>query len=591
MPRRLSDDTIFILHWLWHLPWACAADIARITGLNENAVSNALSRRRKAGWLEVARIGRTRDAVDRYVFSTDGIKAMHDLYEWTIYWWHSANGVRSLARRLEVVELAYLYLPQFWQSNLMTKRLCYVYREWPDVAWRTGEPITRVELQEADWRQGEIVAFYWMEKKPFDAIVSYSLGPEFDELLHLPVLWRGNFQRPSEIESVWHEMEDAFIEDKRWRRLYGVSPKYRPGMIVFTPDRVSGAMAQRHWMESLTRDRAPFVAIIDAQGQVVRAMSPPAARWEAFDPPRHDLSLKEVDDVSRVVRSLTSGAYAAVNGVRAWRIFRAVDGSPGVKFEQVAESVGVDTSVAGRLLRDMVEENVLAIRGRGNGYYLAVSGRSLLADSQRVTRARTNRRWGVYAEKDGTYLRLQTPHNRGQADAILFLRRHGFTAFPAMGVVIEYWWNGRRIRVTPDAFVVLPPGVLVAIEFERSATSDREVREKARKYLNLQQFGYPIPVLFITETVEAAEKLAGLRCPYLLAATLEAVREGPHGCAVIQDGVDEGEEGCWWFWYNDREAPTPDAPIDLCSHLYINTAENAVWRLPVDRPFQRAKPD
>lgn len=35
MPRRLSDGTIYILQWLWYLPWASAADIARITGLNQ----------------------------------------------------------------------------------------------------------------------------------------------------------------------------------------------------------------------------------------------------------------------------------------------------------------------------------------------------------------------------------------------------------------------------------------------------------------------------------------------------------------------------------------------------------------------------
>ena len=289
-----------------------------------------------------------------------------------------------------------------------------------------------------------------------------------------------------------------------------------------------------------------------------------------------------------------SGAYAAVNGVHSWMTLRAVDGSPGVNLERVAESVRVHSGVAGRLLRPMVEEKVLAVQGRGNGYYLDVSGRSLLADSQRVTRARTNRRWGVYAEKDGKYLRLQTRHNQGQADVIRFLRRHGFNAYPTMGVVIEYWRNGRRIRVTPDAFVVLPPGVLVAVEYERSATSEKEVREKAGKYLSLQQIGYPIPVLFITETVEAAEKLAGLRCPYLLATTLEAVREGPHGRVVIQDGVGVVggvEEGCWWYWDENMDAPTPYVPIDLWSHVYIEDAPNAVWRLPLDQPFQRANLD
>ena len=219
MPRRLSDDTIYILWWLWYLPWACAADIARITGLNENAVSNVLSRRRKIGWLEVAPIGRTQSAVDRYVFAAAGIQAMHEIYGWTIWWWHSANAVRSLARRLEVVEMAYLYLPQLWQSNLVTNPSCWVYRERQDTNSRTGEPITRVELQEADWSRGEMAAFHWMEKKPFEAVVSYRDGRGNGDLLHIPVLWRGDFQKPSEIEWARHEMGDVFIEDQRWGRL------------------------------------------------------------------------------------------------------------------------------------------------------------------------------------------------------------------------------------------------------------------------------------------------------------------------------------------------------------------------------------
>ena len=591
MPRKLSDDTVCILSWLWYLPWACAADIARITGLNENTVSNVLSRRRKSGWLEVARIGRTQSAVNRYAFSTKGIKAVHELRGWPIFWWHSANAVRALARRLEVVEMAYLYLPQLWQSNLVTHPSCWVYRERPDTYWRTGEPITRVELEEADWSRGTMAAFHWMEKKPFDAIVSYSDGRGNGSLLHLPVLWRGNFQRPSDIESVRREMKDIFREDDRWGRLpqsQALSQQYCPGMIVFAPDRVSAAMAQRHWLESLSGNNATIAAIIDAQGQVVCAMRPPTDWWETFYLPRHGLSLEEINDVSRVVRTLMSGAYGAVNGLRSWRIFRAVDGSPGVTLGQIAEAVGMDTSVAGRLLRAMVEADVLAVRGRGNGHYLDVSGRGLLADSQRTTRALTNRRWGVYAEKRGEYLRLQTHHNQRQADAILFLRRHGFSAYPTMGVVIEYWRNGLRIRVTPDAFVVLAPGVLAAVEFERSATSDTEVREKAGKYLGLQQIGYPIPVLFITETTEAAEKLAGLQYRYLLATTLDAVREGPHGYSVIEDGVGEGEEGCWWYWYRNEETPARDAPIDLWSHLYVDDAEHLVWRLPLDQPFRRA---
>ena len=155
--------------------------------------------------------------------------------------------------------------------------------------------------------------------------------------------------------------------------------------------------------------------------------------------------------------------------------------------------------------------------------------------------------------------------------------------------MIDHWHQGRRIRAVPDAFVVLPPGVLVALEFERSAATPRALEEKAGNYDRLAGISRPMPVLFIMETVEAARNLAELRYRYVLATTLDAVREGPHGRAVIQDGVMSGEPGCWWYWYSNREGPTDDAPIDLWSHGYVQTEENLEWRLPLDRPFRRAK--
>ena len=44
MPRELAADTEYVYWWLWHLPWASAADIVRVTGLKASAVSNALKR-------------------------------------------------------------------------------------------------------------------------------------------------------------------------------------------------------------------------------------------------------------------------------------------------------------------------------------------------------------------------------------------------------------------------------------------------------------------------------------------------------------------------------------------------------------------
>ena len=102
MPRALSEDTNFVLWWLWYLAWASAADIARVTYLTEGAVSNILNRRRKQGWLLSARLGRVFDAVDRFVFSNTGVQEVQTKWGWQVFWWHSPASLCRLARRLEV---------------------------------------------------------------------------------------------------------------------------------------------------------------------------------------------------------------------------------------------------------------------------------------------------------------------------------------------------------------------------------------------------------------------------------------------------------------------------------------------------------
>ena len=134
--------------------------------------------------------------------------------------------------------------------------------------------------------------------------------------------------------------------------------------------------------------------------------------------------------------------------------------------------MGVDTTVASLLLKTKV------VIARAGGHYLGVSGRGLLAASQRVTPKRTIRRWGVYEQGGGEYRRAQRLHNQGQAETIRQLCRNGFAAFPNLGIVIDYWHQGRLIRVVPDGFVVLAPGVLVALEFERSARTPGTSRER-----------------------------------------------------------------------------------------------------------------
>ena len=591
MPRDLSDFTLTVLWWLWHMPWACAADVtlfmSKISpeevsladGGKGGKVNKVLERAEKRGWLHRVKLGRVRDTVFRYVFSEAGVEEMSRLLKLKPSWWHSANGVVAFARRLEVLEMAYLYLPRLWQSNLVVEPTCYVYRNVVAVG-PMGEPVTRPELRRADWRAGRLIGLLWLQEGAFEAIAIYDDGNGNGDRLLIPILWRGDFHKPADIRQLRREMGKVLVEDERWLRLptaQWYTLEYVPGMVILSPGRVPAAMAQHHWRESLTGDGATTPAIIDATGQVVRPMRPPTAWWKDISRPTFTGSL---GDIAGVVRGLSSGPYAAVNSVPAWRAFRSVDGSPGVTESQIAESVGA--AVSG-LLAAMEKEKVITIKA--GGHYLEVSGRALLAYSQRQNHKRVNGRWGIYTQKGGEYRRRQRIHNQGQSDVIIYLNGNGYPSFPAMGITIEYWHQGERVRINPDAFVVLAPGVLVAIEYERSADTPDDMKKKADKYLRLQEIGHPIPVLFVTETAEAAMYLAGLRVPYLLATSQDALKAGPHGKAPVTGGEDNGELGCWWYSYGNNPELKGDAPIDLGSTRYAERHPNGVWRVPVDQPF------
>ena len=585
MPFSFSVDTIQALKWLWFLPWTSAADIASIMDISDQSASNILNRARTRGWLLSARLGRVSDAVDRFVFSNLGTQEAQARWKWPLFWWHSPTGLRVLARRIELVEMAYRYLPTLWLSNLVSEPKCWVYEDRPGIAYRTGEPVMRAALVERDWRRAFLSRFYWMRDGPFEAVAIYDNMYSHDKF-YLPVLWRGNFQTAADIANVRREMRGALIEDERWYKLpesQALAPEHCPPMVVFCTDRVSAAVAQRYLLESRNRETRTAAAIMDAQGQVVRPMSVPTSWWQDFNLPPSGNG-RRLGNIARMVDGLTRGSYDAVNGRGEWRMFRALDGSPALSLSQISKSVGMDTPLARKTLASMVKAKVVI--SKKDSHYLDELGLRLLADSQHADIRLTNRRWAGYVKRRGEYRNLQRRHNQGQTDAVLYLRKHGFNAFPAMGVVIEYSYDRRRIRVTPDAFVILEPGVLVAVEFERSAKSPSRVKAKARNYQRLAQIGRPIPVLFITETVGAAQNFANLRYPYLLATTLESVKKGPHGRAVLEEDGIPGEPGNWFYWYNNRDAPTDDAAIDMWSQLYAQRYPVGEWRVPMDRPFR-----
>ena len=605
MPRQFAENTTRV--WRYVQPLSSAVETLThmqdngVDGVTIDDVNNALRTGIRSGHLFRVKVGRTSEKVWRHLHSRRGVNEMQEQYDMPVTWSQSANGIKSLAGKIELVEMAYNFLPRLWQSNLVRDGRCYVYREMLGLVRRNGllDGEWQIELRESDWRGGRLREIIWLENGPFEAILIYDDGRGGDARLYLPLLWRTDYQVAAQTSRLVQDMKAHLVEDERWLRLPRAQADdvgYRPGAIVFSPGRVPAVMAQRHWRESLDRNNATTIGILDAEGQVVRQMVAPTAWWSAFEPPAFNGPL---GDIEGVVEGLKTGGYAAVNGQRQWRVFRSVDRSPSVKIEHIAASAKLTPSVAAQMVEPMKATGVIKVWRAG--HFVDEPGRELLENSQGASKSEVNNRWGPYTRPNGKLRSRNRIHNEGQADGLMHLNGHGYPAFPALGTVIQYRIDGQLIRIDPDGFVVLEPGVLNAIEYEIHATGDTDLQEKIgvlprrrngvrgnrpERSAGLVRVGRPVATLYITGTDEAARRVAEIRCPYILAASLEAVKEGPHGRAEIIDGVDVGTPGCWWYWYPDEEAPRANAPIDLASHLYSRDYPDSVWQVPVNRPFR-----
>ena len=327
-------------------------------------------------------------------------------------------------------------------------------------------------------------------------------------------------------------------------------------MVLVCPDRLVGVKVGRE----LDRRAEPVeMAMVDEQGQVVRPMGKITAAADTASLPVVDTALGAPQ---RVKNGLEAGTFAVVNGTRAWRVLRWIAAFPGSDAEQVMEANGLSRRDAAQILAKMKTQKVVS--QLDGAYYLESRGRGLLAAAERVLK-----RLGAYTKRDGSYRMKVQRHNWGVAQTAIAFMRQDLPVFSGLEMVINE--QRLQIRASPDAYTILPPGVLVSIEYERTATSAREAATKAAPYRNLDDAGMAIPVLFVTPTEAAARHFVELRWYHLLATTLDRAETGPYGKAFFDaeglEGLVGGTAGVWGYWYRNRESPTFDAAVDLWPKL------------------------
>ena len=595
MARKFSERTMALYFWLWHLPWASAPDLAALTGLSERAVGRILGDASKKGWVKPASLGRGRDAVQRWVFLPLGIEWFESRHRWIRHWWHTAQGIEELARRINIVELVYAVTIPFFQSNAIRDSDIHVIRESPIIDEDTGQPRSRRYLEKADWRNGRLCGFYWLKDGPFEAVAVYENGFENDGKFFLPIMWRGLFHGRSHMREIRYQMPNLLVENWRRTRMdIRFAEGYPPGMLVLCPDQATAVMARKHLKDNVRHiDDVLVTAIVTADLQVIERMGTPTAMWERVRVPDTGADL---GDVARAVDRLKTGPYVAVNGKGRWREFRRMSESPGLTLQQYAafyrlESKPIDagrkprTSPVSAILNPMTNNGVAT--SLGDGYYLNPAGWQLLAGSEHFPVNRISSRLKVYTSPGGRYRRQQSRHGKFTGDTRLALLHHELVSFSALGVVIEaYDRYGKTVKVSPDGFLLLPPGILVAIECERSAKSLPDVTVKASHYRDMTLAGVPIIVLFVTESEEAAMNFARVGLTNLLATTLEKIQKEPQGRAELTDRIRVIEPGPWCFQYAKEDNPSFTAPINLLSEYYAKDHRYDTWRLPMNRPLQ-----
>ena len=624
MSRKYSASTLLVYRLVAERPLVSAGDLVGMTNLAHKhpgrTISNALRRGKKARLLESASLGWNHQAVDRYVISAAGRERLAPMPEFSDCVWLDQWDLESLVKLGPFVEMAYSVLPKLCQTNLFGGGV-FVPRRRPAVNTRS-EDIESLVLEGSDWREARLVDLRWLPeglestevalvRHPFSLVAVYENTHLGDGRLYLPVGWKGRYQRRQEVLDLRTRMGEILELRQGW---YGISgsglPRHCPGALFICSDMVSGVMARNAVADVIESEPGSSLrlGIVDLEGQVLQPLERPSNMWEGVKAPPPGGPFGEPE---LVLEDLKNGRdrMALSVGMERWRAFKALADNTGIRSDQVPLVLETSESKAGELIRPMVRQK-LAVRLEG-GHYLESRGRRILAGSERVSVQRVTRQLGTYTRKPrarrrrprpgtsgagtpGAYRRRQRRHNEGVVDLLVALKAQKEMVFPAKGRYIDHG----SARIVPDAYLILPTGapgspwVLAAMEYELSARRPDKVREKAQPYMNLERSGRPMPVLFVTASEEAAREFVKLRQPNILATTIAKLEAGPQGRVLV---VQRGGEavvlpGCWWYWYEDGEAPTFDAPINLwaASRRYPH------WEVPVDgrlRRVSQAGPD
>ena len=216
---------------------------------------------------------------------------------------------------------------------------------------------------------------------------------------------------------------------------------------------------------------------------------------------------------------------AAIDGRLAHRLFLALCQFPAMRTSWLSEVVAGSPSEVSRHLKLFVETGLVVVfDGR---HYLSEQGMRRAANMSRVLPEIIRRRHGAYLDR--WYREHELLHNDGVNRLVVRFAREGVN-------VIAGWRGEVNVpgltQVRPDLLVQVNNGTLGpgthCIEFERYSVVPSLVERKLGPYRRMAASGRPLPLLMVCETARGRNNFqAAAGTLPMLTATLERALEGP----------------------------------------------------------------
>ena len=563
-PRQpLNGEQRRLLRIIARMPLASTANLALVTGLDEERVRRMLARLRSGGWVASVMRGMTERRQHRYFLTSLAVDLLYETG-------HQHPSPREEAR---AVSLAAFHpqgeLPREYRERFALDHDHPAHLEnqgdSPFVAGELADASEGADHEHPPWTAtSRGVAMSLRRLAMLEPV--YRLAPD---LLHsgrvtLPagegvstrearmtdfrLLRHGGFYHAVARygENVWTtftyaglHVSERVLRRKEQHRFWGVDcyssdedRYFRIGNRTFydDPDQEVEPSAQvvvavDAWTRELARSTlkgdTPTI-FCTPDGQCTTAVELRPSRDLVSDPSGHP-SVSRPESAGLWLRR--NPDMEAIDGGLAHRLFLALCQFPAMRTSWLSEVVAGSPGEVSRHLRRFVDTGLVAVfDGR---HYLSELGMRRAANMSRVLPDIIRRRHGSYLERP--YREHELLHNDGVNRLVVRFAREG--------VAVTAGWRGEvnlpgLTQVRPDLLVQVSAGTLGAgthcIEFERYSPVPSQVEHKLGPYRRMAVSGRPLPLLVVCETARGLYNFrAAAGTLPMLTATLERALAGP----------------------------------------------------------------